>query len=70
MGKYQHQSWNHLVFDKVRSIQLDIEFLKAYLMANDFASADPRHQSEIQALQECSTLLFDDVYKSLREKWL
>ena len=39
-------------------------------MANDFASADPRHESEIHALQECSTLLFDDVYKSLREKWL
>lgn len=66
MAEYVHQTYNQLTFDKVRSVQYEIELLKSYLRdSNDFGCLD----SEIAALRECSTILFDSVYKPLREKW-
>ena len=68
---YQHQTWNHLFFDRIRTVQLDIELMKAYLVDEErgrTGGAGLLH--EIESLTRCSSLLFDEVYQPLRDKWL
>lgn len=68
---YQHQTSNHLFFDRVRSLQFEVDLLCSYLKRFEegrIGGADLA--SEIKALENVSSVLFDEVYKSLREKWL
>ena len=67
---YQHQTINHLIFDRVREIQLEVDLLRAYLQCEEvgrIGGAGLKH--EISVLTDVSISLFDDVYKPLREKW-
>lgn len=73
LDEYRHQTFNHLVFDRLRAVQLEVEFLAAYLRQNNKAqNLDGTFplDREIRALDKCSRILFDDVYHSLRGKWL
>lgn len=63
MAKYVHKTVNQLVFDKVRSIQFECDLLRSYL------EIDGSAESEVSVLRDISTLLFDDVYNSLRSHW-
>lgn len=68
---YQHQTSNHLFFDKVRSLQFEVDLLCSYLKREEEGRIGGAGlDSEIEALEKVSCVLFDDVYKSLREKWL
>lgn len=67
---YQHQTWNHLFFDRIRSVQLEIELMRAYLQREeDGRIGGAGLKQEIDALSAVSSILFDDVYKPIREKW-
>lgn len=68
---YQHQTINHLIFDRIREVQIEVDLLRAYLQCEEtgrVGGAGLKH--EISALTDVSNLLFDDVYMLLREKWL
>ena len=68
---YQHQTSNHLFFDRVRAVQFEVELLKTYLEAEEHGrdgGAGLAH--EIKTLSDVSALLFDEVYLSIRKKWL
>lgn len=68
---YQHQTSNHLFFDRVRSLQFEVDLLCSYLKREEEGRiCGAGLSSEIEALENVSRVLFDDVYKSLREKWL
>lgn len=68
---YQHQTYNHLFFDRIRAVQLEVVFLRSYLVIEENSrSGGAGLAGEIQALDSCSALLFDAVYKPLRSKWL
>lgn len=68
---YQHQTSNHLFFDRVRSLQFEVDLLCSYLKREEEGRIGGAGLSfEIEALENVSRVLFDDVYKSLREKWL
>ena len=70
-NSYQHQTWNHLFFDRVREVQLEVELLKAYLQQEESGRIGGAGlKREIFALSRVSSLLFDGVYKPIREKWL
>ena len=58
---YKHSSWNDLILDKIRSLQVDVDLLRAYLRDVDPAAADK--------LFDCSVILFDEIYKPLKDKW-
>ncbi len=62
MAQYIHQSHNQLVLDKIRSIQLDIDMLRAYLIHCDYDNAQ-----SLNTLYDCSIKLFDEVYKPLKD---
>lgn len=32
---YQHQTWNHLFFDRIRAVQIEVEFMQAYLLKEE-----------------------------------
>lgn len=67
---YQHQTVNHLIFDRIRSVQLEVDLLRAYLTEEENSRIGGAGlKSEINALSRASTLLFDRVYMPLREKW-
>lgn len=67
---YQHQTYNHLIFDRIRSVQLEVELLKAYLEQDEFSRIGGAGlKDEIDVLAFVSHLLFDDVYHTLRKKW-
>ena len=73
LDEYRHQTFNHLVFDRLRAVQLEVEFLAAYLRQNNKSqNLDGTFplDREIRALDKCSSILFDEVYHSLRGKWL
>ena len=68
---YQHQTSNHLFFDRVRSLQFEVDLLCSYLKREeDGRIGGAGLASEIKALEKVSSILFDDVYMSIREKWL
>ena len=70
MSEYQHQTYNHLIFDKVRQIQLDVELVKSYLQQEENSRVGGADLAEvISALQTISTDIFEVVYKPLRNKW-
>ena len=71
--EYRHQTYNHLVFDRIRAIQLEVEFLASYLRQNNkVQNLDGAYplDFEIRALDKCSRILFDEVYHPLRCKWI
>lgn len=61
---YQHKTTNHLVFDKLRNITFELDEMAAYLR-----DSNTGNEKQAQVLSECSTMIFDDVYKALRESW-
>ena len=68
---YQHQTWNHLVFDRIRAVQLEVRLLQSYLVEEESSRIGGAGLSgQIKALERCSSLLFDGVYMPLRDKWL
>ena len=68
---YQHQTSNHLFFDRVRSLQFEVDLLCSYLKREEEGrNGGAGLASEIKALEKVSSILFDDVYMSIREKWL
>lgn len=68
---YQHQTWNHLFFDRIRAVQLEVEFMQAYLLKEENSrSGGAGLKGEIKALGHISNVLFNQVYKPIREKWL
>lgn len=68
---YQHQTSNHLFFDRVRSLQFEVDLLCSYLKREEEGRIGGAGlASEIKALDKVSSILFDDVYMSIREKWL
>lgn len=67
---YQHQTWNHLFFDRIRAVQLEILLMRSYLVEEEaFRSGGAGLADQVRALESCSALLFDDVYMPLRDKW-
>lgn len=67
---YVHKTTNHLVFDRIRQIQLDVDFLCSYLQREEASRVSGAGlSSEIKALMRVHNLLFEDVYQSLRSKW-
>lgn len=58
---YKHDSWNDLILDKVRSVQVEVELLRSYLRDVDPIAACK--------LYDCSVILFDEIYKPLKDKW-
>lgn len=70
-SSYKHQPFNHLFFDRIRAVELEVEFMKSYLLREEEGRVGGAGlKGEIDALQEVSTLLFDGVYKPIRDKWL
>ena len=70
MSQYEHKTWNHLVLDKVRETQVDVELLKSYLAREEEGRQGGAGLREnIGRLDLVSGILFDEVYKPLREKW-
>lgn len=70
-SSYSHQTTNHLIFDRIREVQLEVDLLRSYLQCEEtgrIGGAGLKH--EISVLADVSTSLFDDVYMPLREKWL
>lgn len=68
---YQHQISNHLFFDRVRSLQFEVDLLCSYLKHEEEGRIGGAGlASEINALEKVSSVLFDEVYKPIREKWL
>lgn len=68
---YQHQTLNHLFFDRIREVQLEVEFMKSYLLREEEGRIGGAGlKGEIRALDRVSLLLFDEVYKPIRDKWL
>lgn len=68
---YQHQTWNHLFFDRIRSVQLEIRLMQSYLVEEEASRSGGAGLSrQIKSLHRCSMILFDDVYMPLRDKWL
>lgn len=68
---YQHQIYNHLFFDRIRAVQLEVEFMKAYLEREESSRIGGAGlKREISTLEKISSLLFDGVYKPIREKWV
>lgn len=65
---YKHRTSNELFFDKIRELQFELDLLRAYL-SNSTGYDKLAYNKEEQALNLCSLILFDDVYKSIREKW-
>lgn len=63
MAKYVHQTKNQLIFDRVRSIQLECDLLYSYLKYDGSA------EKEASVLKDISIRLFDDVYIGLRSRW-
>ena len=63
MAKYVHQTENQLIFDRVRSIQLECDLLYSYLKYDGCA------EREASALKDISVRLYDDVYIGLRSHW-
>lgn len=63
MAKYVHQTENQLIFDRVRSIQLECDLLYSYLKYDGSA------EKEASVLKDISIRLFDDVYIGLRSRW-
>lgn len=62
MAEYLHKSYSQLVLDKIRAIQFEIDVVKDYLQY------DGRYDNSItQSLDECSTIMFDSVYKPLKD---
>lgn len=59
---YVHKSCNHLFFDKLRSLTMEVDYASAYLKDNDV----PR--SLLDKLAQAHELLFE-VYKDIRELW-
>lgn len=70
-SNYVHQTYNHLFFDRVRAVQFEVDLLKAYLVDEENSRVGGAGlSSEISALNSVSTILFDDVYHSIRQKWM
>lgn len=70
-SSYNHQTYNHLFFDRIRAVQLEVEFMKSYLLREEEGRIGGAGlKGEIDALEKVSTLLFDGVYMPIREKWL
>lgn len=68
---YHHQTWNHLFFDRLRAVQLEIRFMQSYLQEEESGRIGGAGlSSEIAALSKCGDILFTDVYQSIRGKWL
>lgn len=63
MAKYVHQTENQLIFDRVRSIQLECDLLYSYLKYDGSA------EKEASVLKDISIRLFDDVYIGLCSRW-
>lgn len=63
MAKYVHQTENQLIFDRVRSIQLECDLLYSYLVYDGSA------EQEASILKDISISLYDDVYMGLRSHW-
>lgn len=63
MAKYIHQTANQMIFDKVRSIQLECDMLYSYLRYDGSA------ENEASALKDISMRLYYDVYNGLRSHW-
>lgn len=63
MAKYVHQTENQLIFDWVRSIQLECDLLYSYLKCDGSA------EKEASVLKDISIRLYDDVYIGLRSRW-
>ena len=57
---YQHQTWNHFFFDRIREVQLEVHLLRAYLQQEESARIGGAGlKREISALSWVSSLLFD-----------
>lgn len=68
---YQHQTSNHLFFERVRSLQFEVDLLCSYLKREEEGRIGGAGLvSEINALEKVSSVLFDEVYKPIRKKWL
>lgn len=68
---YRHQTFNHLFFDRIRAVQLEVEFMMAYLEKEESGRIGGAGlKREIAALRKVSSLLFDDVYSPIREQWI
>ena len=62
---------NHLFFDRVRSLQFEVDLLCSYLKREEEGRIGGAGlASEISALEKVSSVLFDEVYKPIRKKWL
>lgn len=59
---YQHKTCNHLCFDKIRSLSMEIDFVSAYLKESNVPRA------LLNKLAQAHELLFE-VYKDIRELW-
>lgn len=63
---YQHKTFNHLTFDYVRKIQFEVNLLRSYI---DDGTPGGEYDDVMKALNRIDTLLFDGVYKPLRDRW-
>ena len=70
MSEYVHQTYNHLMFDRIRELQLDVELIKSYLIREETSRVGGADLADIIfALDRISSDVFELVYKPLREKW-
>lgn len=67
---YRHQTWNHLFFDRIRHVQLEIRLIQSYLAEEEASRVGGMGLApEIKALERCSSILFDSVYMPLSKAW-
>lgn len=67
---YQHKTCNELMFDRIRSIQDECDLVSSYLKREEESRyGGAGLQTIILNLDKASTIIFDDVYKALRQKW-
>lgn len=59
---YEHKTCNHLFFDKIRSLSMEIDYVSAYLKESNVPRA------LLNKLSQAHELLFE-VYKDIRELW-
>lgn len=65
-----HLTSNQLFFTKVRFLQFEVDLLRSYLLEEESSRVGGAGlSSEIEALEKVSSLLFDGVYKPLRDCW-
>lgn len=68
---YHHKTSCELTFDKIRALQYECDNLRAYILACASLNEDGSNSCEkiCDALYHVSGILFDDVYKPIREIW-